>query len=130
MKISVVLIYFLGWVTIVGCDSEYPSQQEEKRVLSSNPTTSIFATNAISQAPAFIGQVVFISGKITHIKNSGGQPALQLDDVVICAFGSRFRKPISNLRVGETVRFKGLVDSVNRAGVYLTPCVILVPSKE
>ena len=112
------------WI-LVGCGAEYPAARDERYVFTAKPVKALAGTNAAAEALPFIGQVISISGKITHIKNSGGQPAIQIDDVVVCAFGSRFRRSISELHVGDTVCLKGLVDSVNRAGVYMTPCVFV-----
>ena len=108
-----------------GCNSEYPSEKDEQFVFRSEPVKIMTGSNVSVEGQYLIGQVISASGKISYIKNTGGQPAIQIDDMVVCAFGSRFRKPISKLKVGDTVKVKGLLDSINRAGVYMTPCVFV-----
>lgn len=103
----------------------FPSERDERYVFTAQPVKELAGTNAATQAQAFIGQVISISGKVTHVGNSGRWPTIEIDDKVTCEFGSRFRKPVAELRLGETVRLKGLLDSVNRVGVYLTPCVFV-----
>ena len=93
LKLALALaLFFTG-----GCGAEYPSEKDERHVFRSQPVKLLAGTNVVNEAQAHIGQVISISGKVTHIKNSGGQPAIQIDDTVVCAFGSRFRGPISKL---------------------------------
>lgn len=79
----------------------------------------------------YLDEIVEIEGRITHIVNKGGQPAISIFDEeselgLILFFGPNEREPIKKLKIGDTVSFKGIVirtPTLSRPG-ELRPTII------
>ena len=112
MKYSVVLMALI----LCGCYGwEFPNREDIQRVESQQPV----ARGTISEfegekGEKYIGEVIEVEGRILHIVNKGGQPAISIDDPdgalgFTLVFGPNERLPIKELKAGDMVVFRGIL---------------------
>lgn len=112
MKYSVVLMALI----LCGCYGwEFPNREDIQRVESQQPV----ARGTISEfegekGEKYIGEVIEVEGRILHIVNKGGQPAISIGDPdgelgFTLFFGPNERLPIKELKAGDMVVFRGIL---------------------
>ncbi|MDB4077695.1 DUF4131 domain-containing protein [Porticoccaceae bacterium] len=112
MKFSVVLMALI----LCGCYGwEFPDRDDIQGVESQQPV----ARGTISEfegekGEKYIGEVIEVEGRILHIVNKAGQPAISIGDPdgtlgFTLVFGPNERLPIKELKVGDMVVFRGIL---------------------
>jgi hypothetical protein len=82
------------------------------------------STNALLECPRFEGQVIVMSGEVTYIRIVPAGEIIELDNHPICSFSSRHKARIAELRKGDHVVVKGLVEKTTLEA-HLSSCILL-----
>ena len=123
--LSSLLVSCYGW--------EYPRLEHIQKVEGEQSPVKVAFSDIIGpKGEKYIGGVIEIEGKVLHIVNKGGAPAITLGDIhgdfgILLVFGPNQREPIKRLRVGDIYTFKGILVDVPKFRHHgmLKPAVVL-----